>query len=268
MVFEIHNLSIDEIKNLLNTSSGEQRAAIVELLKNDTRSGVKKIVASHQSFIKRNRQIKEDFLRLSIFESRIKEKGFRYIAGADEAGRGSLAGPLVAAAVILPNEVFIPGLKDSKQLTIEQREELYREIVKDAVAWSAEVVMPDWIDKNGLQRANLYALEQAVNNLKVTPDYVLCDGFALKNLNIPNIAIVGGDRLCASVAAASIVAKVERDHLMVTYSKEYPEYGFEKHKGYGTKEHLTALKERGPSYIHRRSFKPVAECSQLTIGQY
>lgn len=268
MALDIHNLSINEIRNLLNTSSDRQQVTIVELLKKDKRSGVKKIVASYESSIRKSKQKKEDFVRLSIFESIIKKKGFSHIAGVDEAGRGSLAGPLVAAAVILPDKVFVPGLKDSKQLAAEQREELYWQIVEYAVDWNVKVVMPAWIDKNGLQRANLYALEQAVNDLKETPDYVLSDGFALRGLNIPNIAVVGGDRLCATIAAASIIAKVERDRLMVAYSKEFPEYAFEKHKGYGTKEHLTVLKEQGPSFIHRQSFKPVAESAQLTIKEY
>jgi len=268
MVLDIHTLSINEIKKLLNTSSDKQRANIIKLLTKDKRSGIKKIVASHQLSIGKNRQKKEDFARLSIFESKIKKKGFTHIAGVDEAGRGSLAGPLVAAAVILPDKVFLPGLKDSKQLTAEQREELYWQIVEYAIAWNIKVVTPAWIDKNGLQRANLYALEQAVNDLKETPDYVLSDGFALRGLIIPNIAVIGGDRLCATIAAASIIAKVERDRLMVEYSKEFPEYGFDKHKGYGTKEHLTAIKEKGPSFIHRFSFKPVAESAQSRINEY
>jgi ribonuclease HII len=188
----------------------------------------------------------------------LRRQGFDLVAGADEAGRGALAGPLVAAAVILPPGWIPEGLDDSKLVPPQQRERLYDEIVAAAVAVGVYRIGHDRVDVEGLQRANLLALRNALNKLDPRPHYSLVDGFALARTAMPCLRIVKGDEFCASVAAASIVAKVTRDRLMVRAARRYPHYGFERNKGYRAPEHLAALARRGPCVIHRRSFAPVA----------
>lgn len=266
MHLDVGRLSIAEIKCLLNSSQEKQRKRIIALLENDRRIGAQKIVAMFTRSLQKSEEVEKEFRRLASFEERLKNKGFRAIAGVDEAGRGALAGPLVAAAIVLPDGFFLPGLRECKQLMPEAREEFYEQIMSAGCEWHVEVVKPDQIDKRGLHKANLYALEQAVLKLARTPDYVLSDGFSLSGLTLPNIGLIEGDRLSVSIAAASIIAKVERDRMMIGFSKEFPEYGFESHKGYGTKEHLSFLEEYGPSPIHRLSFKPVRERIELQLG--
>jgi ribonuclease HII len=194
-------------------------------------------------------------LDLDRYERGLRAQGFRLIAGADEAGRGALAGPLVAAAVILPVGFDLEGVNDSKVLTANQREEAYARIVRDAVAWSACRCMSTRIDRRGLQKTNLWLLRRCVTTLPVRPDYVLTDGFPVKRLGIPNLSIKKGDAVTASVAAASIVAKVTRDRIMDRYHRRFPVYGFDHNRGYGTNEHRDAIRRHGPSPIHRYSFK-------------
>jgi ribonuclease HII len=176
------------------------------------------------------------------------------VAGADEVGRGALAGPLVAAAVILPPDARLPGLRDSKQCTRVQRERLARAIREVAVAVSVARVQPDRIDRIGLQRCNLEALRRALRGLSVGPDYVLVDAFRMRRLPWPGLAVKKADVVSRSVAAASIVAKVHRDAAMRRYHRKFPEYGFKTNVGYGTREHWDALGRLGPCRIHRRSF--------------
>jgi ribonuclease HII len=192
---------------------------------------------------------------LARYERGLREQGFRLIAGVDEAGRGALAGPLVAAAVILPDWFDLEGVNDSKLLTAPQREEAYARIVRDAVAWSVCRCMPRRIDHRGLQRTNVWLLRRCVTTLAVQPDYVLTDGFPVRRLSVPNLSIKKGDAVTASVAAASIVAKVSRDKMMDRYHRRFPTYGFDHNRGYGTKGHRDALFRYGPSPIHRYSFK-------------
>jgi ribonuclease HII len=268
MSFEVCKLSIAEIKKLLFFSHDESRQEIVNLLKQDKRAGVQKLVASLEACLKKGNQLEQEFIQLSSFEQKLRRKGFSSIAGVDEAGRGAFAGPLVAAVVVLPNNFFLPGLRECKQLLPEAREKLYKKIVENACDWHVETVISSYIDEVGLHKANLLALEHAVLNLSKIPDYVLSDGFALPNLKLPHIALIGGDKLSISIAAASIIAKVERDRLMVSYSKKFPAYGFDHNKGYGTKEHLEALEKFGPSPIHRLCFKPVRNCVELKLGDF
>jgi ribonuclease HII len=195
---------------------------------------------------------------LGRYERILRQQGFGQVAGADEAGRGALAGPLVAAAVILPGDFDIAGLNDSKMLTRLQREACYRRIVDGALAWNVCRTMPKRIDRRGLHRSNLSLLRRAVVSLSVTPDYVLTDGFPVRRLECPALAVKKGDAVCASVAAASIVAKVTRDRMMDRYHRRFPGYGFDHNRGYGTREHWDALERLGPSTIHRFSFKGVA----------
>jgi ribonuclease HII len=194
-------------------------------------------------------------LDLDRYERRLREQGFSRIAGADEAGRGALAGPLVAAAVILPAGFDLEGVNDSKLLTANQREEAYVRIVRDAVAWSACKCLSTRIDRRGLQKMNIWLLRRCVTTLSVSPDYVLTDGFPVKRLGVPNLSIKKGDAVTASVAAASIVAKVTRDRMMDRYHRRFPVYGFDHNRGYGTNEHRDAIRRHGPSPIHRYSFK-------------
>ena len=194
-------------------------------------------------------------LDLGRYERGLRDEGFTLIAGVDEAGRGALAGPLVAAAVILPAEFDLEGINDSKVLTALQRETQFVRIVRDAVAWSACRCMPTRIDRRGLQKTNIWLLRRCVTTLSVAPDYVLSDGFPVKRLGIPNLSIKKGDAVTASVAAASIVAKVTRDRMMDRYHRRYPAYGFDHNRGYGTQEHRDAIRSHGPSPIHRYSFK-------------
>jgi ribonuclease HII len=194
-------------------------------------------------------------LDLGRYERGLREQGFRLIAGVDEAGRGALAGPLVAAAVILPESFDLEGVNDSKLLTANQREQAYVRIVTDAVAWSVCRCMPTRIDRRGLHRTNVWLLRRCVTTLSVEPDYVLTDGFPVKRLPVPNLSIKKGDAVTASVAAASIVAKVTRDKMMDRYHRRFPAYGFDHNRGYGTNAHRDAIRAHGPSPIHRYSFK-------------
>ena len=194
-----------------------------------------------------------------FFEKKLVESGYKYIAGVDEAGRGPLAGPVVAAAVILPEEFSSNQLNDSKKLSPSKREKIYNELmnVNSKVISAFAVIDEGVIDQINILRATHMAMVQASSNLLFAPSFVIIDGMPVKDFPFNNESIIKGDSKSLSIAAASVIAKVERDKIMLNYSKEYPEYKFEKHKGYGTKLHLDALKEFGPCKIHRKSFAPV-----------
>ncbi|HHW46302.1 MAG TPA: ribonuclease HII [Clostridiales bacterium] len=183
------------------------------------------------------------------------QKGYNLICGVDEAGRGPLAGPVCAAAVILPEGCQIEGLDDSKKLTEKKREALFDEITGAAICYSIAFAQAEEIEKYNILEATMLAMKRAVEGLKIKPDYVLVDGSqTIKNLDLPCGAVIKGDSISCSIAAASILAKVSRDRLMMKLDKEYPEYNFKQHKGYGTKEHIELIKKYGPSKIHRKSF--------------
>ena len=194
-----------------------------------------------------------------FFEKNLVESGYKYVAGVDEAGRGPLAGPVVAAAVILPEKFSSNQLNDSKKLSSSKREKIYNELMNvDSKVISAFAVIDEVvIDKINILRATHMAMAQASSNLSIEPSFVIIDGMPIKDYPFNNESIIKGDSKSLSIAAASVIAKVERDRIMLNYSKEYPEYKFEKHKGYGTKLHLDALKKFGPCNIHRKSFAPV-----------
>lgn len=182
------------------------------------------------------------------------QKGYSLICGVDEAGRGPLAGPVCAAAVILPANLEIPGLDDSKKLTDKRRRELFPVIQEQAVAYAVVMVDHKKIDEINILQATLLAMEQSISQLSVKPDLALIDGNREKDFGVPCRTVVHGDSLSASIAAASVLAKVTRDDYMLQMAQEYPQYGFEIHKGYGTKAHYAALREYGHSPIHRMSF--------------
>lgn len=195
--------------------------------------------------------------RLWALERTVRGMGFELIAGVDEVGLGPLAGPAVAAAVVLPEGVRLPGLDDSKKLKPEQRERLDRLIKRRATALSIAAVAPEFIDHQGLIRARQQAMKLAVEGLAMTPEYLLIDAWDVPELAIPQMCVVRGDGVCASIMAASVVAKVHRDRLMIDYDEQYPGYGFAVHKGYATAAHKRALVELGPSPIHRMSWAPI-----------
>ena len=189
-------------------------------------------------------------------ENALRRLGFDRVAGVDEVGRGCLAGPVVAAAVVLDPRAHVAGLADSKVVPADERDVLARLIVGRATAWAVAIVEADEIDRLNIHRASLQAMRQAVGQLAPLPDAVLVDGFRIPDLAIPQRGIVKGDRRCAAIAAASIVAKVTRDRLMQALDAQDPRYGFARHKGYATAEHLEAVARYGYSAVHRRSFRP------------
>lgn len=189
----------------------------------------------------------------------LRDEGFARVAGIDEAGRGPLAGPVVAAAVVLPERFALTGLDDSKKLTAKRRDSLHREITRCAeIRWAVAWVDPEEIDRINILRATWKAMRLAYSRLEPRADIALIDGKPVKDFPGEHRALVRGDSLSLSIAAASILAKVERDRMMFALAERYPGYGFENHKGYGTRQHREALLEMGPTPIHRRSFAPVA----------
>ncbi|WP_028655837.1 ribonuclease HII [Nocardioides sp. J54] len=199
------------------------------------------------------------------YERALRRHGLEPVAGVDEAGRGACAGPLVAGAAILPpgKAGIVPGLADSKLLTAASRERCYEQIVKRAVAWSVVVIPHEECDRLGMHVANVEALRRAVAKLAVAPSYVLTDGFPVDGLGAPGLAVWKGDRVAACVAAASVLAKVTRDRLMLELDEQWPEYDFKTHKGYITATHTAALEQHGPSPVHRMRFVNVRRAAGL-----
>lgn len=195
-----------------------------------------------------------DFQEKLKFENELYNSGCKFIGGADEVGRGPLAGPVVCAAVILKPDSRIEGIDDSKKLSAKKREELYDKIIADAVSYSIEYVFEDEIDDINILQATKKCMSRAINNLSVKPDIMLIDALDKLDITCDSKAIIHGDALSYSIGAASILAKVSRDKFMVEMDKKYPQYGFAENKGYGTKQHIEALKKYGPCEIHRRSF--------------
>ena len=200
-------------------------------------------------------RLEKELARLEAMKEFEREyDGCSLICGVDEAGRGPLAGPVAAGAVILPKDCTILYLNDSKKLSEKRREELFLEIREKAVSYSVGIVGPERIDEINILQATYEAMRQAVSGLGVVPDFLLNDAVTIPELAIPQVPIIKGDAKSVSIAAASILAKVTRDHLMEEYDRQFPQYGFAKHKGYGTAAHVAAIREFGPCTIHRRSF--------------
>lgn len=197
-------------------------------------------------------------LKLTSYEREAASQGFKAIAGIDEAGRGPLAGPVVAAACIIPDGLYFRNINDSKQLTAEERDFLYAEITSRAdVSYAVGIICQKEIDRVNIYQATIFAMMQAVTGLKTIPDYLLVDGLKLPHPTIPSLKIIKGDALSQSIAAASVIAKVTRDRIMAEYDTQWPHYGFKQHKGYCTPQHLAAIAEHGPCVLHRFSFEPI-----------
>ena len=200
-------------------------------------------------------RLEKELLRLEAMkEFEHQYADYALICGIDEAGRGPLAGPVVAGAAILPKDQTILYLNDSKKLSEKRREELFLEVKEKAVSWSVGIASPERIDEINILQATYEAMRQAISGLNAVPDILFNDAVTIPGVEIMQIPIIKGDAKSVSIAAASVLAKVTRDHMMVEYDKIYPEYGFAKHKGYGTAAHIAAIKEFGPTPIHRRTF--------------
>jgi ribonuclease HII len=200
---------------------------------------------------------------LTRLEGSLLDKGYEFIAGVDEAGRGPLAGPVVAAAVIIPKGIVIDGVKDSKKLTPARRDELFDEIAASGAFCAVGIIDNDTIDQINILKASLLAMRKAIITLEQPPQFILVDGtYTVPNIDTPQMAIVGGDRYCPSISAASIIAKVTRDRIMDKYQELYPDFSFGCHRGYPTQKHIDELKEYGPTEIHRKTFRPVSELLQ------
>lgn len=195
--------------------------------------------------------------QIKYYEYEVYAQGYQYLAGLDEVGRGPLAGPVVAAAVILPRDFNVPGIKDSKLLTNKKRVVLAAEIKKHALDWSIAMVSPAFIDRYNILQATREAMKTAVQTLTQVPDFLLIDAVTIPDIPIKQLSIIKGDQLSISIAAASIIAKVARDNCMRSYDKLYPLYEFARHKGYCTRQHQELLQKYGPCPIHRVSFSPV-----------
>ncbi len=245
--------SVEDIKIKSKRIKEEEILAFIGEYESDDRKSVQLILERLEN---RWNKYQKELFRLEQLKEKEREyhKEYRWICGMDEAGRGPLAGPVVAGAVILPEEYSLLKLNDSKKLTPDEREFLYEEIRKQAVAVGVGVVGPKKIDEINILQATYLAMEYAVKDLDQVPDLLLNDAVVVPNIPIYQVGIVKGDATCACIAAASIIAKVTRDHLMEDYDERYPEYGFKKHKGYGTKEHYEAIKKAGPCEIHRMTF--------------
>lgn len=252
---DISNLTVSEVSRLLQQHDGNEE--LLGKLKKDNRISVAKLLNSWYQKKEQRAAERERIHRLYAFERELYDQGLQYVAGVDEAGRGPLAGPVVVGAVILPEQCQLPALNDSKQLTPARREELYTAIHNRALAVSYAIIDVSTIDTINIYQATVQGMYQALHTLDLQPEAALIDAVPLRKLTIPHQAIINGDALSASIAAASIIAKVERDRLMAEYDKLFPEYGFGKNKGYATKEHQIALQRFGPCPIHRKSFEPV-----------
>lgn len=249
--------TIKEIETTLRSISNDQDPFIKKCLL-DERKGVQELINRWKKKQDLQKAENERLRKMMLYENEAQKQGFQFIAGIDEVGRGPLAGPVVAAAVILPNDAFLPGINDSKKLTAKRREELYKEIIEKAIAVGIGLISAEEIDKLNIYQATKKAMLAAIQQLNFLPDFLLIDAMKL-DVPVSQQSLIKGDSSSISIASASIVAKVYRDRLMVEYSKKYPQYQFERNMGYGTRGHLQAIRTYGPTPIHRKSFSPIKE---------
>ena len=244
--------SAAKIKEILQAASMEKLPEFIAEYENDPRSGVQKLVSGALKKIDALEKERQRIENLKKYEKEYAQ--YTYICGIDEVGRGPLAGPVVAGAVILPKDCDILYINDSKKLSAAKREELYDIIMEQAVATGLGTIGPDRIDEINILQATYEAMRQAIAQLSPQPDLLLNDAVTIPKVTIPQVPIIKGDAKSISIGAASIIAKVTRDRMMVYYDSIYPEYGFASNKGYGSAEHIAALKAYGPTPIHRRTF--------------
>lgn len=253
-------LSIKEIKEKLQNVQDENDA-FFQACASDERKGVQQAVKAWKRAYDKKLQLEQKWLHMNKYENELLQQGYAHIVGIDEVGRGPLAGPVVAAAVILPPEITLLGLDDSKKMSDSQKELMYEQIMASAIAVGVGIVSNETIDEINIYEATKVAMMEAVKQLPVAPEYALIDAMKLP-LTIPQQSIIKGDANSVSIAAASVIAKVTRDRLMKDYDEKYPQYGFKNNMGYGTKEHLDALAEYGITPWHRMSFAPVKELAK------
>ena len=244
--------SISQIREEYEAASPEKLPSLYQEYQEDTRTGVRNLILKYRKKEEALEKEKERTEQMKVYEKQYESRG--YVCGIDEVGRGPLAGPVVAGAVILPKDCQILYLNDSKKLTAKKREELYDVIMKEAVAVGIGYASPARIDEINILQATYEAMREAISKLPIQPDVLLNDAVKIPGVNIYQVPIIKGDAKSVSIAAASIVAKVTRDRLMEEYDAHIPEYGFASNKGYGSAQHIEALKKYGPSPIHRRSF--------------
>lgn len=243
-----------QLKEKLQNSNYEEFIKIKEELINDDRKSIINLLDKYERYYNNLINEKLEYEGRLKYEKRLYNMGIKYIAGVDEVGRGPLAGSVYAAAVILNPNIYILGVKDSKKLSPKKREILSDEIKAKALSYSIGFATVDEIDNLNILNATKLAMERAINSLNIKPEYILIDALKLKNICIPQISIIKGDDLSASIGAASIIAKVTRDEYMRNIASLYPEYMFDKNKGYGTKDHINAIKKFGLCPIHRKTF--------------
>ena len=246
--------SVKEINEIIESISPNEYLKYIDILKDDERKSVKNIAIKLAKKLDNIRGENERLEMINTFENEGYQKGYTYIGGIDEAGRGPLAGPVVAAVVVFKPGTKIEGINDSKKLSEAKRDELFDIIKEQALDYGIGIVQKDEIDEYNILNATYMAMKKAINCLKKTPDYLLVDAAHVPDVNIDQKSIIKGDSKSISIAAASILAKVTRDSLMYEYDKMYPEYGFASHKGYGTDQHYKAIREHGITPIHRKSF--------------
>jgi ribonuclease HII len=251
-------MNIADLRTCILAEGHPVSEELISALEHDPRKGVRQIAAIIRRRISINRREEQRLDRLLQYERELWSKGMRFIAGIDEAGMAPLAGPVVAAAVILPKGYRLPGLNDSKKISnARKRDEMAAQIKRDAVSWATARAEVEEIDRLNIYRAGLLAMRRAAEKLQEKPEFVLVDARNIPGLSCSQRAIVRGDSLSASIAAASIIAKTTRDSHMIEMERKYPGYGFASHKGYPTLKHLRTLKEKGVLPIHRKSFAPV-----------
>ncbi|MCM3759429.1 ribonuclease HII [Alkalihalobacillus oceani] len=248
--------SIHQIRQLLEQPEVEQEQ--LDKLAGDERKGVQTLLKQYRKRQEERHQLLAMHDQMNEYERQLRSQGYHALAGIDEVGRGPLAGPVVAAAVILPPDFRLLGLTDSKKLTKQKREAFSEIIKREAVAYSIEMVHADEIDRINIYQATKMAMKAAISTLHKEPDYLLLDAMSLQ-LDIPQTSLIKGDEKSITIAASSVIAKVARDTYMAELETKYPGYGFSRHAGYGTKEHLAAIDRLGVTPEHRRSFKPVQE---------
>lgn len=244
--------SIQQIKWEFEQADKEQLSALYEKYEQDERAGVKQLITRFKKQEEKENQERKRLEQMQMYEKEYQQ--YSYICGIDEAGRGPLAGPVVAGAVILPKDCEILYLNDSKKLSAKKREELYDEIMEKAIAVGVGMASPARIDEINILQATYEAMRFAIEDLKSAPDILLNDAVRIPGVTIRQIPIIKGDAKSVSIAAASIIAKVTRDRLMIEYDKLMPEYGFAGNKGYGSAAHIEAIKKYGPTPIHRTTF--------------